>query len=662
MRNDIAGMFWDDTPEPKVVKEKVKRTPPERIWESPEYLPYLDEARAFNVQLMDDADLCAAYEQKHTLIFDVEVYPNYFLCSFLDSVTGKVSFFEMHEDNRLVSLGKLAWIIQNFCIVGFNSYSYDLPIISLALQSHGCEALQWATEEIILRNERGDEVLKHLKAGRVKANHIDLIEVCPLRANLKAYGGRLHSKRMQDLPIPPGTILTEDQKLIVRWYNIASDLPTTHLIFQGLHDQLELRIKMGTEYGMDLRSRSDAQIAETIISHEVARLNGCRPKRPKIEPCTFRYRPPPFLRYQSSFLQWTFAEVCQAQFEIDIAGNIKLPETIKNLKLQIGSSWYQMGAGGLHSSEQKSIYYSDKHTTLFDCDVTSYYPSLILNSGIYPDNLGPNFLRVYQQLVSRRLQAKKTGNKAVSDSLKITINGSFGKLGSPYSILYAPHMLIQVTVTGQLSLLMLIERFELAGIPVISANTDGIDIACPNSKIETYRNILTQWEHDTKLVTEETCYRAIYRRDVNNYIAIADDGSTKAKGAYFNPWKDSRLGIFRFHKNPANLICSEAVEAFLIKGIPVAKTIEECTDVTRFVTVRSVRGGAVKDKEYLGKSIRWYYAQGEIGEIVYASNGNVVPRSKGARPLMILPSKIPLDLDYNWYILEAKSMLQDLGL
>ncbi|MEG7688959.1 hypothetical protein U2044_15310, partial [Listeria monocytogenes] len=66
---------------------------------------------------------------------------------------------------------------------------------------------------------------------------------------------------------------------------------------------------------------------------------------------------------------------------------------------------------------------------------------------------------------------------------KIMINGTFGKTGSQYSVLFAPTMLIQTTITGQLSILMLIEWHEHYGIPVISANTDGIVINCPRDKL-----------------------------------------------------------------------------------------------------------------------------------------------------------------------------------
>ena len=54
-RADMAGLFWDDTPPPKPPKkEKDKRSPPERTWERPDYLPNYEEALAFNIEVMDD--------------------------------------------------------------------------------------------------------------------------------------------------------------------------------------------------------------------------------------------------------------------------------------------------------------------------------------------------------------------------------------------------------------------------------------------------------------------------------------------------------------------------------------------------------------------------------------------------------------------------------
>jgi hypothetical protein len=75
--------------------------------------------------------------------------------------------------------------------------------------------------------------------------------------------------------------------------------------------------------------------------------------------------------------------------------------------------------------------------------------------------------------------------------------------------------------------------------------------------------------------------------------------------------------------------------------------------------MRSVRGGACKNGEYLGKAIRWYYAAGEQGVILNAKNGHHVPRSEGAKPIMRLPTVLPDDIDYQYYIDRAQDMYQD---
>ena len=49
------------------------------------------------------------------------------------------------------------------------------------------------------------------------------------------------------------------------------------------------------------------------------------------------------------------------------------------------------------------------------------------------------------------------------------------------------------------------------------------------------------------------------------------------------------------------------------------------------------------------------------GEIIYAKNGNKVPRTDNAKPLMDLPALLPEDIDYAWYEQEAYSMLADLA-
>jgi hypothetical protein len=301
---------------------------------------------------------------------------------------------------------------------------------------------------------------------------------------------------------------------------------------------------------------------------------------------------------------------------------------------------------------------SSQRYFIVEFDVSSFYPAIILNNNLYPQHLGEAFIKVYRQIVNKRLRAKLDNDKVVSDGLKITINGTFGKLGNVYSRMYSPDLLMQVTLTGQLALLMLIESIELANIPVISANTDGVLIKCPVERYEDLKTIVFLWEDKTGFNTEEGRYKAIYSRDVNNYLWLKHDGSIKTKGVYSD--KGSALNS-PLSKNPECQIISDAVQALLAHNVPLRETIYNCTDIRKFVAVRTVKGGAEKNGVYLGKAIRWYYAEGETGTINYVVSGNNVPKSEGAKPLMTLPPMLPVDLDFGYYLREAQEALFDIG-
>ena len=65
---------------------------------------------------------------------------------------------------------------------------------------------------------------------------------------------------------------------------------------------------------------------------------------------------------------------------------------------------------------------------------------------------------------------------------------------------------------------------------------------------------------------------------------------------------------------------------------------------------------------YLGKVVRWYHST-DGGTVHYVSNGNKVPQTDGAKPLMTMPADftVPEDLDYERYIDEAFEMVKAVG-
>lgn len=645
------------------------------------------------INFMSDEELMSI-PAGEVFIFDVETYINFFYVAFKCLKNGKFVAFEQSPDHS-INTTKLQWLLWRFCIVGFNSRNYDVPMISLACKGATCEELKQASDFIIQGNNTPWNFEKEYKLKIPQYNHIDLIEVAPLQGSLKLYAGRLHCDTMQDLPYPPEHVLTAEDAAVTRPY-CCNDLANTELLFNELAPELQLRTDMSEEYGIDLRSKSDAQVAEAVINNELQKVLGYYPKKPRLEEgVVLQYNVPNFISFKSPQLNNILQQIKQARFFLDGLGSPLWPENLgelektksgkkRVLKAKIGNSIYKLGMGGLHSQEAKVSHVATEDIIIADNDVASFYPRIILNQGLFPPHLGEAFLQVYNKIVETRIdakgkaaKAKKAGNrkeakawKVIADSLKITINGSFGKLGNKYSTLYAPQLMLQVTLTGQLVLLMLIEMLEEAGIEVISGNTDGIVSKYHKGRHNEVRNIIAMWEEKTNFETEETKYLGVYSRDVNSYIAIKEEGGDeearyfdeklgcKTKGTYCE--RGSALNSI-LSKNPETLICSDAVLNYLKNKVSVEKTIKECRDIRRFVTVRNVKGGGEKNGVYLGKVVRWYYPKGERGYIAYAGSGNKVSNSEGARPLMDLPNELPEDINYDWYIEKAIDMLYDCG-
>jgi len=650
---------------------------------------------------------------KPVCLFDTECYPNFFLLKFKIGlnyykveVVNNVPLIQTHVDF-------VKSIFNNYTCVSFNGINYDIPMIIACLHHFNNDQLKKINDCIIVGG------LKHWQLSLPQwcaKDHIDLMEVAPGKASLKQYAGRIHSKKIQDLPYNPDRVLTDKEMKEVDDY-CGNDLDVLEDLWKSLQPQILQRINLSERYGLDLRSKSDAQLAEAVLKRRCERATCSKIYKSDINwDMQIKYEAPKCIEFNLPQTRLIFEKIKNAIFILDNNGK---PTTIIDDEwlVIINNTTYKLGMGGIHSQE-KSIYYkANDDYILIDNDVASYYPSLILNSGKWPDALGCTFLNEYKSILDERLVWKaKQKNLAKgspeyieaecgNEGGKIMINGTFGKTGSHYSVLFAPQMLLQTTLTGQLELLMLIELHEINGIEVVSANTDGIIIKCKRDDVWLSKFLIEYWEQLTNLKMESTEYKSIYSRDINNYFAVKTDGDVKRKGEF------SHSGLIA-KKNPDVEICSDAVANYLSSGVDIKSSIIECKDLRKFIVVQAVKGGAVKlwgigaDKkakvvdmtsiliengwvkvgrmwsqqgvvmsardayaacfppqrrEYLGKVARWYYSTQAPGTIVYANNGNTVSLSEGAKPCMILPESFPEDVDYDWYIRKAIDILKDVG-
>lgn len=275
---------------------------------------------------------------------------------------------------------------------------------------------------------------------------------------------------------------------------------------------------------------------------------------------------------------------------------------------------------------------------------------------------------------------------------KIAINGTFGKLGSCFSKIYSPDLMLGITLTGQFYLLALIEYLVEIGVKIISANTDGVTFGGTPAQVEEATKFIEIYGWLSNFEFEFVDYRVIAMKDVNSYCAVKTDGSTKVKGMF---------STGDLSRNPTNEVCSLAAQAYLRDGTPIRDfilnhfTIENFTD---FLQVRSVKGGAAQytetklvddwfesapgqwvrpgwtkapikrksrphpievgvDPHFLGRVARWYYSTRPNLSLRYISNGNLVPKSEGGRACMKLPDSLPADVDIQRYISETETML-----
>lgn len=234
----------------------------------------------------------------------------------------------------------------------------------------------------------------------------------------------------------------------------------------------------------------------------------------------------------------------------------------ENINVIVDGFRLDVGTGGIHGSVQGQVHSSDTET-IVDIDVISYYPNMAIENRVYPEHLNESFCDSYEAFYNERGNyAKGTGENL---AIKLGLNATYGNSNNQHSPFYDPKYTMSITIGGQLSLCMLVEKLiDDCCVKMIQANTDGITFKCSNDNLDLMRNIVSRWEKVTGLAMEENQYSSMYLRDVNSYIAVyKESGKLKSKGAY--EYKD-----LAWHKNMSALVVPMAVE-YEVMGNGLAK-------------------------------------------------------------------------------------------
>jgi hypothetical protein len=335
------------------------------------------------------------------------------------------------------------------------------------------------------------------------------------------------------------------------------------------------------------------------------------------------------------------------------------------LNVVINGLRIDFGVGGIHASLSETVVKETKRYLLRDADVSSMYPNLAIANRIYPEHLGEAFCDIYEGLyIQRKSYGKNTPENAM---LKLALNGTYGKSNDKYSVFYDPKFTMQITINGQLSLLMLVDRLlKINDIKLVQLNTDGVTVAMLRDTEDEYKQVCAQWEKDVGLQLEFVDYSKMYIRDVNNYIAVYTDGKTKRKGAY----QFEGLG---WHQNQGGLVIPMAAEACMIKGIDVEEFIRNHKEKFDFMLRTKVPRSSklimrMEDgTEVQQQNICRYYPSVNGGKLI-----KVMPPLEGKESIEDRELGIDTqwnvktcnnienfewDIDYNYYIAEAKKLI-----
>jgi hypothetical protein len=363
---------------------------------------------------------------------------------------------------------------------------------------------------------------------------------------------------------------------------------TEHPLYRG-NNQIELRQDIQEEFGIPCLNYSDSKIGDEMIKKFYCQEKGIQYKDlPKKG--FFRKE----IKLKHCVADYVQFETKQLKEFLKMIKNttLGLQDEFKETIFFHGNS-YTFAKGGLHTENKPEIFEADDEYEIIDWDVSSYYPAIIINNGRYPYHLGKEFLRGYKAMFDKRLELKPLAKKdkkikGIVGALKLAVNSVYGKSSDMQSWIYDRQLTMFTTITGELSLLMLIEQYELNGIHVISANTDGVTIRIKKSHIEKMHEINKWWSEITQYELERTDYQKIVFSTVNDYLAIKTDGEIKKKGDF--------LTDFELHKNKSARIVPIALESYYVHGIAPSDTIRNHANIYDFC----LRQKASKDFHYEG--------------------------------------------------------------
>ena len=583
--------------------------------------------------------------------YDTEVFAHDFLVVFKDRDSG--FHYAFHNDGEAIR----RFITDNeyaiFC--GFNTKGYDQYIIKAICGGLSPEEVKQVNDWIINGNQGWECPL--LDGVFFRFNNVDIMDDMQLGLSLKAFEGHLGELSIEETEVDfnlDRPLTKEELKLTVQY--CIHDVDATEKLTSLRKNYLENKIYLGGLKGIV----STKALAMTNAKLTAAYLDARR---------TVNFTDEREYKYPENLRREYIPQEVFDFFDRLYDKSISDDELFKSkLNITVGGCPVTLGFGGIHGAIPFHREEEVNCRLIRNYDVASYYPHLMVYYGYTSRNI-PN-PQIYADMLEKRMQAKKSGDKATANALKLVANTTYGAMLNKYNELYDPLMGRSVCITGQLFLLELSQHLiaECSTLRIVQLNTDGIMVSFDENEYDKVVAITKEWEQRTRFELEEDKIKRIVQKDVNNYVEIPYEGDPKIKGGYLVRGI-APAGAFNINNN-ATIVAKSIVEYFVNGTLP-EETINGCDDIFSFQLIAKA-GSKYREayhlvdgvKESVQKVNRVYATTDKR----YGKLYKIKAENDSTAKIEMLPEHCIIDNDNNltidkvdksWYIELAKKRIND---
>ena len=610
------------------------------------------------------------------IVYDIEIFPNVFHCTCKDTETNKLYFFEIsNRKNQLTQLVDFFFYknIGDKIFCGYNNKHYDDVIINYLIDFYYkmdtltydkiCKSLFNLSHTIVTSEEGDISKFKRWKYAKYfySMDLLTMLFSSKLRVGLKEMQVTMHYKNVEEYSGKFDDILKDSEIDDMIQYNI-NDVESTTELLNKLSDDVQLRLFIEKEYGIDALSMDSVKFGETILLKKYCEETKLSEQYVKTLRSPMDYIPLkdvilPFISYKNPKLQDVLKDMkSQIVYSKERKGYEK--------KFVLSDVCYSVGVGGIHSLHTPKIFIPSANEYIGHSDVASMYPSFIIKYKWIPRHLGKEFWQVYSQIYKERIEAKHSGQKLKNLALKLTLNSVTGKMQQETSWMYDPFSVFKIRINGQLILLMLVDRLLELNCKIVQVNTDGVMYIAQETQRNAVQEAVHEVEQLSQLTFESDDYEAFYQYAINDYFGVE-----KGFSQSHNPKLIEKKGMFitdpRLGKGLAPAIIPKAVINYFLTKQPTSEYIKKSKDIKDFLMYQRVdkKFKVIHGDKPVQRINRFYASTNDYSLFKVDETGKVANMlTKSGVTILNNMNDIPIEdrhLNYQYYISEANKIISE---